>query len=205
MVNELSIIFQKLGIESEEVFKAAESKWNFMPFRPGLVGGHCIGIDPYYLTFKAETIGYTPKVILAGREMNDGMGELVAQNLIKAMQNAKTILQDAKILIMGATFKENCPDIRNAKIKDTILELKAYKIVVEIFDPWVSNEEITREYNCNPVTQPQKNHYDAIIIAVAHNEFKAMGVRNIRSFGKSKHLLYDLKYVFKSSETDMRL
>lgn len=205
LVNELSIIFQKLGIESEEVFKAAESKWNFMPFRPGLVGGHCIGIDPYYLTFKAETIGYTPKVILAGREMNDGMGELVAQNLIKAMQNSKTILQDAKILIMGATFKENCPDIRNAKIKDTILELKAYKIVVEIFDPWVSNEEIMREYNCNPVTQPQKNHYDAIIIAVAHNEFKAMGVRNIRSFGKSKHFLYDLKYVFKSSETDMRL
>ena len=205
LVNELSIIFHKLGIESEEVFKAAESKWNFMPFRPGLVGGHCIGIDPYYLTFKAETLGYKPKVILAGRQMNDGMGELVAQNLIKAMQNAKTILEDAKILIMGATFKENCPDIRNAKIKDTILKLKAYKIVVEIFDPWVSNEEITREYNCNPVTQPQKITMTQSSLLVAHNEFKAMGVRNIRSFGKSKHLLYDLKYVFESSETDMRL
>lgn len=205
LINELAIIFNKMGIDTEEVLKAAGTKWNFLPFRPGLVGGHCIGVDPYYLTHKAQAIGYHPEIILAGRRLNDSMSAYVASQLIKAMLKCRIHVDGARVLIMGLTFKENCPDLRNTKIVDIISELSEYNINVDVFDPWVEPEEAQREYNINPISEPAENSYDGIILAVAHDQFKVMGVDNIRRLGKNKHVLYDLKYILSTQDADLRL
>ena len=205
LINELSIIFNKLGIDTLEVLEAAGTKWNFLPFRPGLVGGHCIGVDPYYLTHKAQSVGYHPEMILAGRRLNDGMGEYVVSQLIKKMLKKRIHVEGANVLVMGLTFKENCPDLRNTKIVDIVSELKEYNINVDITDPWCSNEEAQHEYGLSLVENVQENHYDAIILAVGHNQFKELGAEKIRSYGKQKHVLYDLKYLLKQSESDLRL
>ena len=205
LINELSIIFNKLNIDTLEVLEAAGTKWNFLPFRPGLVGGHCIGVDPYYLTHKAQSVGYHPEMILAGRRLNDGMGAYVVSQLVKNMLHKRIQVEGANVLIMGLTFKENCPDLRNTKIVDIVSELKEYNINVDITDPWCSTEEAEHEYNLSLTEQPKADHYDAIILAVSHNEFKAMGVDNIRALGKANHVLYDLKYVLPKESVDMRL
>ena len=205
LINELSIIFNKLNIDTLEVLEAAGTKWNFLPFRPGLVGGHCIGVDPYYLTHKAQSVGYHPEMILAGRRLNDGMGAYVVSQLVKHMLHKRIQVEGANVLIMGLTFKENCPDLRNTKIVDIVSELKEYNINVDITDPWCSTEEAEHEYNLSLTEQPKADHYDAIILAVSHNEFKAMGVDNIRALGKANHVLYDLKYVLPKESVDMRL
>ena len=205
LINELSIIFNKLNIDTLEVLEAAGTKWNFLPFRPGLVGGHCIGVDPYYLTHKAQSVGYHPEMILAGRRLNDGMGAYVVLQLVKNMLHKRIQVEGANVLIMGLTFKENCPDLRNTKIVDIVSELKEYNINVDITDPWCSTEEAEHEYNLSLTEQPKADHYDAIILAVSHNEFKAMGVDNIRALGKANHVLYDLKYVLPKESVDMRL
>ncbi|MEZ9006747.1 Vi polysaccharide biosynthesis UDP-N-acetylglucosamine C-6 dehydrogenase TviB [Vibrio sp. 10N.247.311.59] len=204
LINELSIIFNKLNIDTLEVLEAAGTKWNFLPFRPGLVGGHCIGVDPYYLTHKAQTVGYHPEMILAGRRLNDGMGKYVVSELVKKMLKQRIHVEGANVLVMGMTFKENCPDLRNTKVVDIVSELNEYNINVDVVDPWCSNEEAQREYGLS-LTEPKANHYDAIIMAVGHNEFKAMGVSEIRALGKESHVLYDLKYVLDKSDVDMRL
>ncbi len=205
LINELSIIFNKLNIDTLEVLEAAGTKWNFLPFRPGLVGGHCIGVDPYYLTHKAQSVGYHPEMILAGRRLNDGMGAYVVSQLVKNMLHKRIQVEDANVLIMGLTFKENCPDLRNTKIVDIISELKEYNINVDVTDPWCSSKEAEHEYNLSLTEQPSNNHYDAIILAVSHDEFKTMGVDNIRALGKNNHVLYDLKYVLPKESVDMRL
>jgi UDP-N-acetyl-D-galactosamine dehydrogenase len=205
LVNELSIIFNKLGIDTLEVLEAAGTKWNFLPFRPGLVGGHCIGVDPYYLTHKAQTVGYHPEMILAGRRLNDGMGQYVVSQLIKKMLKKRIHVDGANVLVMGLTFKENCPDLRNTKVVDIVSELKEYNINVDVMDPWCSNNEAEHEYGLSLCEKRKQGHYDAIIMAVAHNEFKEMGVDTIRKLGKVEHVLYDLKYVFNKSSVDMRL
>jgi UDP-N-acetyl-D-galactosamine dehydrogenase len=204
LINELSIIFNKLDIDTLEVLEAAGTKWNFLPFRPGLVGGHCIGVDPYYLTHKAQSVGYHPEMILAGRRLNDGMGAYVVSQLVKNMLKKKIQVDGANVLVMGLTFKENCPDLRNTKIVDIVRELKEYNINVDITDPWCSNEEAQHEYGLSLI-EPEKNKYDAVILAVAHDEFKELGVENIRKLGKNNHVLYDLKYLLPKSEVDMRL
>ncbi len=204
LINELSIIFNKLNIDTLEVLEAAGTKWNFLPFRPGLVGGHCIGVDPYYLTHKAQTVGYHPEMILAGRRLNDGMGKYVVSELVKKMLKQRIHVEGANVLVMGLTFKENCPDLRNTKVVDIVSELKEYNINVDIVDPWCSNEEAQHEYGLS-LTQPKSNHYDAIIMAVGHNEFKQMGAAEIHALGKEAHVLYDLKYVLDKSDVDMRL
>jgi UDP-N-acetyl-D-galactosamine dehydrogenase len=205
LINELAIIFNKMNIDTEAVLQAAGSKWNFLPFRPGLVGGHCIGVDPYYLTHKAEAIGYHPEVILAGRKVNDGMGEYVASQLIRAMTKKEILIQDSKVLIMGLTFKENCPDIRNTKVVDIVLELEDYGCQVEVFDPWVDGEEKRNTYDIVIIEQLNTCTYDAIILAVAHDQFMAMSEQEIRSYGKDNHVLYDLKYLLSALQSDLRL
>lgn len=205
LMNELTIIFNKIGIDTEDVLKAAGTKWNFLPFRPGLVGGHCIGVDPYYLTHKAEALGYHPEVILAGRRINDGMGQYVVSQLVKHMLKRKIQVDGAKVLILGLTFKENCPDLRNTKVVDIIKELREYNIEVDVHDPWVSTEEAEHEYQVTPVLHPAEGRYDAVIVAVAHRQFKEMGVTQLRRFGKPAHVLFDLKYVFDKKESDLRL
>ncbi|MFT6507146.1 MAG: UDP-N-acetyl-D-galactosamine dehydrogenase [Colwellia polaris] len=205
LINELSIIFNKLGIDTLEVLEAAGTKWNFLPFRPGLVGGHCIGVDPYYLTHKAQLVGYHPEMILAGRRLNDGMGAYVVSQLVKNMLHKRIQVEGANVLIMGLTFKENCPDLRNTKIVDIVSELKEYNINVDITDPWCSSEQAEHEYNLTLTEKPEADKYDAIILAVAHNEFKVMGVEEIRKLGKSQHVLYDLKYILPKETVDMRL
>ena len=205
LINELSIIFNKLNIDTLEVLEAAGTKWNFLPFRPGLVGGHCIGVDPYYLTHKAQSVGYHPEMILAGRRLNDGMGAYVVSQLVKHMLHKRIQVEGANVLIMGLTFKENCPDLRNTKIVDIVSELKEYNINVDITDPWCSSEQAEHEYNLSLTETPKQNHYDAVILAVSHNEFKAMGVEKIRALGKANHVLYDLKYVLPKESVDMRL
>ena len=205
LINELSIIFNKLGIDTLEVLEAAGTKWNFLPFRPGLVGGHCIGVDPYYLTHKAQSVGYHPEMILAGRRLNDGMGEYVVSQLVKKMVKKRIQVEGAKVLIMGLTFKENCPDLRNTKVIDIVKELKEYNINTDILDPWCSNEEAKREYALELTKVPESDSYDAIILAVAHDEFKEAGVQSLRNLGKSNHVIYDLKYVFPKADVDMRL
>ena len=205
LINELSIIFNKLGIDTLEVLEAAGTKWNFLPFRPGLVGGHCIGVDPYYLTHKAQIVGYHPEMILAGRRLNDGMGAYVVSQLVKNMLHKRIQVEGANVLIMGLTFKENCPDLRNTKIIDIVSELKEYNINVDITDPWCSSEQAEHEYNLTLTEKPEAGKYDAIILAVAHNEFKVMGVEEIRKLGKSAHVLYDLKYILPKESVDMRL
>lgn len=204
LINELSIIFNKLNIDTLEVLEAAGTKWNFLPFRPGLVGGHCIGVDPYYLTHKAQSVGYHPEMILAGRRLNDGMGAYVVSRLVKNMLHKRIQVEGANVLIMGLTFKENCPDLRNTKIVDVVSELKEYNINVDITDPWCSSEQAEHEYNLS-LTEPKAGSYDAIILAVAHNEFKCLGVEEIRKFGKENHVLYDLKYILPKESVDMRL
>ncbi|WP_318526478.1 Vi polysaccharide biosynthesis UDP-N-acetylglucosamine C-6 dehydrogenase TviB [Vibrio fortis] len=205
LINELSIIFNKLKIDTLEVLEAAGTKWNFLPFRPGLVGGHCIGVDPYYLTHKAQTVGYHPEMILAGRRLNDGMGKYVVSELVKNMLKQRIHVEGANVLVMGLTFKENCPDLRNTKVVDIISELKEYNINVDIVDPWCSNAEAQYEYGLTLCDEPQQGDYDAIIMAVGHNEFKEMGAAEIHALGKESHVLYDLKYVLDKSDVDMRL
>ncbi|SMY38175.1 MULTISPECIES: Vi polysaccharide biosynthesis UDP-N-acetylglucosamine C-6 dehydrogenase TviB [Photobacterium] len=205
LINELSIIFNKLNIDTLEVLEAAATKWNFLPFRPGLVGGHCIGVDPYYLTQKAQSVGYHPEMILAGRRLNDTMGKFVVSQLIKKMLKKRIHVKGANILVMGLSFKENCPDLRNTKVVNIISELEEYNINVDVMDPWCSREEAKSEYGLELCDDIKKGHYDAIIIAVAHNEFKVMGADEIKSLGKSKHVIYDLKYVLEKQYVDMRL
>lgn len=205
LINELALIFNKLGIDTEEVLKAAGTKWNFLPFRPGLVGGHCIGVDPYYLTHKAQSVGYHPEIILAGRRLNDGMGAYVASQLVKEMLKKRIHVDGARVLILGLTFKENCPDLRNTKVVDIIAELQDYGVEVDCYDPWINAEEAKREYGIIPVTEPSTGVYDGIVLAVAHKEFAVMGADKIRALGKQAHVLYDLKYVLPSYEADLRL
>ena len=205
LINELAIIFNKLGIDTEEVLLAAGTKWNFLPFRPGLVGGHCIGVDPYYLTHKAQEIGYHPEVILAGRRINDGMGEYVVSRVVKEMIKKRIHVEGAKILIMGLTFKENCPDLRNTRVVDMVKELREYNAMVDVYDPWVNPDEAVHEYGIRPIEKPENGTYDAVILAVSHNEFRAMGASAIRALGKANHVLYDIKYVLSTAEVDGRL
>ncbi len=205
LINELALIFNRLGIDTEEVLRAASTKWNFLPFRPGLVGGHCIGVDPYYLTHKAQEIGYHPEVILAGRRINDNMGSYIAQRVIKAMTELRILVAGAKILLMGLAFKENCPDLRNSKVVDILRELQSFDADVAVYDPWVDAESARLEYGISPVRTPKKHGYDAVVIAVAHSLFRDMGIRKIRSLGKETHLLFDVKYLFSADQTDQRL
>ncbi|MGO2733284.1 Vi polysaccharide biosynthesis UDP-N-acetylglucosamine C-6 dehydrogenase TviB [Psychrobacter sp.] len=205
LINELAVIFNKMGIDTQAVLEAAGTKWNFLPFRPGLVGGHCIGVDPYYLTHKAQAIGYNPEIILAGRRLNDSMGEYVVTQLVKTMIKKRIQVEGAKVLVLGLSFKENCPDVRNTKVIDIVHELEEYNIEVDVYDPWVDKAEAEREYDVTPISKPDVNHYDGIILAVAHNEFVEMGVEKIRALGKTSHVLYDLKYVFSKEDTDIRL
>lgn len=205
LVNELSMIFNRMGIDTEEVLQAAGTKWNFLPFRPGLVGGHCIGVDPYYLTHKAQSIGYHPEVILAGRRINDGMGRHVASELVKAMLHRCIQVNGARVLVMGLTFKENCPDLRNTRVVDVVKELQDYNITVDVHDPWIDAAESEHEYGISPVAQPQQGAYDAIILAVGHNQFKVMGADDIHGLGKPEHVLYDLKYTLPKAQVDLRL
>ena len=205
LINELAVIFNKMNIDTEAVLTAAGTKWNFLPFRPGLVGGHCIGVDPYYLTHKAQAIGYNPEIILAGRRLNDSMGEYVVTQLIKTMIKKRIQVEGARVLVLGLSFKENCPDVRNTKVIDIVHELQEYNIAVDVYDPWVDSNEAEREYSVMPVSKPVANSYDGIILAVAHNEFVDMGVEQIRALGKADHVLYDLKYVFAKEDTDIRL
>lgn len=205
LINELAVIFNKMNIDTEAVLTAAGTKWNFLPFRPGLVGGHCIGVDPYYLTHKAQAIGYNPEIILAGRRLNDSMGEYVVTQLVKTMIKKRIQVEGSKVLILGLSFKENCPDVRNTKVIDIVHELQEYNIEVDVYDPWIDNTAAQSEYNITPVSEPIANQYDGIILAVAHHQFIQMGVDRIRALGKDDHVLYDLKYVFARNETDIRL
>ena len=205
LINELAMIFNRMGIDTEAVLQAAGSKWNFLPFRPGLVGGHCIGVDPYYLTHKAQTIGYHPEIIQAGRRLNDGMGAYVVSQLVKAMLKKRIHVEGARVLVMGLTFKENCPDLRNTRVIDIVRELAEYNIAVDVYDPWVDPEEAWHEYQIKPVEKPASGAYDGVILAVGHQQFKAMGVDAINQLGKPEHILYDLKYLFAANETDLRL
>ena len=205
LINELALIFNKMGIDTEAVLEAAGTKWNFLPFRPGLVGGHCIGVDPYYLTHKAQAIGYNPEIILAGRRLNDGMGAYVVTQLVKAMLKKRIQVEDAKVLILGLSFKENCPDIRNTRIIDIVNELKEYHTQIDVYDPWVDAAEAEHEYGISPISNLENGKYDAVILAVAHQQFKVMGADAIRALGKADHVLYDLKYVLSQAESDLRL
>ena len=205
LINELALIFNKLGIDTQAVLEAAGTKWNFLPFRPGLVGGHCIGVDPYYLTHKAQSIGYHPEIILAGRRLNDSMGGYVVSQLVKGMTKRRIQVQGSKVLVMGLTFKENCPDLRNTRVVDIVQELAEYSIDVDVYDPWVDAEEAKHEYGLDLVSSPAAGSYDGIILAVAHEQFVAMGSQAIRALGKAEHVLYDLKYVLSAEESDLRL
>ena len=205
LINELALIFNRLGIDTEEVLEAAGTKWNFLPFRPGLVGGHCIGVDPYYLTHKAQEIGYHPEMILAGRRINDNMAIYVAERVAQLMINKRIHVNGSRILMMGLTFKENCPDLRNSKVADVINELKKYGAKVDVYDPWVDAAEAQHEYGIKPVRKPANDRYDAVVLAVAHKEFQEMGVDTIRAFAKKPHVLYDIKYLFDAAEVDGRL
>jgi UDP-N-acetyl-D-galactosamine dehydrogenase len=205
LINELAMIFDRAGIDTEEVLEAAGSKWNFLPFRPGLVGGHCIGVDPYYLTHKAEELGHHPDVILAGRRINDRMGEYVVARLVKTMLNKKIMVHGANVLLLGITFKENCPDIRNTKVVDVAHELVDYHANLDIYDPWASSEEVMHEYGLSLVDKPNLGSYDAIIAAVAHDEFKQWSQEEVRALGKPGAVIFDLKYMFDKSTVDIRL
>lgn len=205
IVNELAIIFNKLGIDTQEVLAAAGTKWNFLKFQPGLVGGHCIGVDPYYLTHKAQEMGYIPEVILAGRRINNGMGEYVANRVARMMTQHRIHIVDSRILILGFSFKENCPDIRNTRVIDIIKEFQGFNAKVDLYDPWIDPEDAQREYNITPIESVPPGIYDAIIIAVAHKEFRELGTVEIRRFGKPDAILFDVKYVFPAAEVDGRL
>jgi len=205
LINELAIIFNLMEIDTEAVLRAAETKWNFLKFRPGLVGGHCIGVDPYYLTHKAESLGYNPEIILAGRRMNDAMASFVSSQLIKLLAQKGIKINQSKILILGLSFKEDCPDIRNTKVVDIISELKEYHCKVSVYDPCVDKFSAKKEYDIDLLDKPEIDKYDAIVIAVAHKQFKKLGIKKIKSFGKSKHIIYDLKYLFSQAQVEKRL
>ncbi len=205
LINELALIFHKLGIDTEEVLKAAGTKWNFLPFRPGLVGGHCIGVDPYYLTHKAMEVGYHPEMILAGRRLNDNMGSYVVERVTRLMTQRKIHVVDSRILVMGLTFKENCPDLRNTRVVDIVRELQELHSEVEVWDPWASSQQAQKEYGFPLIDSPEPGRYDAIILAVAHRQFVALGVEAIRRFGKPKHILFDVKYLLPAEQVDGRL
>ena len=206
LVNELALIFNRVGIDTEEVLEAAGTKWNFLPFRPGLVGGHCIGVDPYYLVHKAETLGYHPQLVSAGRRINDNMGHFVVSEVVKLMASKKLNIVDAKILMLGLTFKENCPDLRNTRVVEMIDELtNTYNAKVDVFDPWVDKQEAQAVYNLNLIDQPAAGQYDAMIIAVSHEQFKELGIEGVKALGKDNHVLYDIKYLFSSDGVDGRL
>jgi len=205
LINELALIFKRLDIDTESVLEAAGTKWNFLPFRPGLVGGHCIGIDPYYLTHKAIELGYHPEMILAGRRVNDNMGSYVADQVFKLMIKKRINVVNSNILIMGFTFKENCPDLRNTRVVDLVEVLKGFNCNVDVYDPWVNKEEAAHRYGIKPINKPEKGKYDATILAVAHDEFKALLLKEIKAFGKDNHVLYDIKYLLKADEVDGRL
>jgi len=205
LINELAIIFNLMGIDTESVLRAAETKWNFLPFRPGLVGGHCIGVDPYYLTHKSESLGYNPEIILAGRRLNDGMANFVSSQLIKLLAQKNIKINSSEVLILGLSFKEDCPDIRNTKVVDIIDELKEFNCKVSVYDPWVDKNEAEKEYGIKLIGTIKPSKYDAIIIAVGHSQFKKIGIKKIRSYAKPKHVIYDLKYLFSSQDVDKRL
>ncbi|OMH30904.1 Vi polysaccharide biosynthesis UDP-N-acetylglucosamine C-6 dehydrogenase TviB [Motiliproteus sp. MSK22-1] len=205
LINELAIIFDRLEIDTGEVLKAAGTKWNFLPFRPGLVGGHCISIDPYYLTHKAQAIGYHPEIILAGRRLNDGMGAFVVSKVIKLMTQRKIQVVDSRVLILGLTFKENCPDLRNTRVVDMIQELSEYNAQIDVYDPWADKAEAQKEYGITLLEEPKEGTYDAIILAVGHDQFAKMSAEDIRSLGKSNHIVYDIKHLLPASEVDARL
>jgi UDP-N-acetyl-D-glucosamine/UDP-N-acetyl-D-galactosamine dehydrogenase len=204
LVNELSIIFNKLDIDTEAVLEAAGTKWNFLPFRPGLVGGHCIGVDPYYLTHKSIEVGYNPEIILAGRRLNDNMSLYIVQKVSELMLNKNINIVDSNVLILGLTFKENCPDLRNSGVVGLVRGFENLSCKVDVYDPWSYNSH-AQEYNILPVNEPLVDNYDAIIIAVAHDEFKKLSAKEIRSFGKENHVLYDIKYILSESQSDGRL
>jgi UDP-N-acetyl-D-glucosamine/UDP-N-acetyl-D-galactosamine dehydrogenase len=205
LINELSIIFGKLKIDTLEILEAAGTKWNFLPFRPGLVGGHCIGVDPYYLTHKAQSIGHHPEMILAGRRINDGMAAHVSSQLVKRMIKKSIQVDQAKVLIMGLTFKENCPDLRNTKVIDIVHELQDYGIEVDVIEPWCSKQEVMDNCAIELIDSPEEGVYDSIIVAVGHEQFKSMSIENIQKWGKSRHIIYDLKYIFPDSNSTIRL
>lgn len=205
LVNELAIIFNRLGIDTEAVLRAAETKWNFLPFRPGLVGGHCIGVDPYYLTHKAEALGYHPHVILAGRRINDGMGAYVAGQMVKAMLKRRIHVDGARVLVLGLTFKENCPDLRNTRVIDVVRELQDYGVTVDVHDPWADAAEAKREYGLELVAEPRAASYDGIILSVGHDVYQTSGPEALRAFGTRHHIFCDLKSVFLPDESDFRL
>ena len=205
LINELALIFRRLGISTEEVLLAAGTKWNFLPFRPGLVGGHCIGVDPYYLTHKAQEIGYHPEMILAGRRLNDSMGQYVATEIIRLMSNKRIHAKGARALVLGLTFKENCPDLRNSKVVDVVMELRRYGIKVDVYDPWVNRAEAEREYGIRPISRLRKRPYDVAVLAVGHREFKELGVKAIHGLCRKQHVVYDIKYLFAADQVDGRL
>ena len=205
LINELALIFDKLGIDTEEVLVAAGTKWNFLPFRPGLVGGHCISVDPYYLTHKAQEIGYNPQIILSGRRINDQMGPYIADTVVKMMTKRRIHVVFAKILILGLTFKENCPDLRNTRVIDIIETLESYHADVEVYDPWVDPQEAQKEYQISMKSELAEDRYDAVIVAVSHKEFAELGIDAIRRLGKQDHILYDIKSLFPKEQVDGRL
>jgi UDP-N-acetyl-D-galactosamine dehydrogenase len=205
LVNELAMIFNRLGIDTQEVLEAAGSKWNFLPFRPGLVGGHCIGVDPYYLTHKAQQIGYHPEMILAGRRINDNMALYVADEVVRLMASKRIHVKSSRILVMGLAFKENTPDLRNSKVADLVAELAANGAKVDVWDPWVSAKEAEREYGIRLVKRPARGRYDAIVLAVPHREFSSMRPAEVRRFARRKHVVYDIKYLFERGQADGRL
>ncbi len=205
LINELAIIFNKLSIDTEEVLKAAGTKWNFLPFNPGLVGGHCIGVDPYYLSYKSQSLGYEPEIILAGRRINDGMSKYVALELVKNMTKKNILIQESSVLIMGITFKEDCPDTRNTKVLNLIDELSDLGANVDTYDPWVSKDDLLENYQSGHIDDLTNKKYDAVVLAVAHKKFKKMKPENIKALCKPNHIIYDLKYLFSSDVTDLRL
>lgn len=205
LVNELAQIFARLDIDTQEVLEAAGTKWNFLPFKPGLVGGHCIGVDPYYLTYKAQSVGYHPEIILAGRRINDGMGRYITNEVIRLMLRNKIQVHGARVLMMGITFKENCPDIRNTRVVDIVHELAEMDVVVDVYDPWADAAKVEHEYGLRTVESPEAATYDAAVVAVAHREFQQMGAAAIRGLCKPDHIVYDVKYTFPAAETDGRL
>jgi UDP-N-acetyl-D-glucosamine/UDP-N-acetyl-D-galactosamine dehydrogenase len=205
LINELALIFNRLDIDTEAVLEAAGTKWNFLPFRPGLVGGHCIGVDPYYLSHKALEVGYSPEIILAGRRLNDGMGSYVAGQVSKLMTKNHIHVVDANVLIMGLTFKENCPDLRNTRVVDLVKEFEGFNCNVDVYDPWVDNDKALHEYGIKPIDQPIEGKYDAILLAVAHDEFKELSLKQIKAFVKDNHVIYDIKYLLDANEVDGRL
>lgn len=205
LVNELSLIFSRMDIDTEQVLEAAGTKWNFLPFRPGLVGGHCIGVDPYYLTHKAQALGYYPEVILSGRRVNDGMGKHVADTVIKLLTKKSIHVVGSNILVLGLAFKENCPDLRNTRIVDMVHAFEEYNASIDIYDPWVDKEEAFAEYGLNLINTLENKFYDAVVLAVAHNEFKEMGVQGVKTLGKENFVLFDIKSLFPKEEVDARL